>query len=93
MPPPQLITVRAQFLFLLSPVVNNELAIVGSLGSAGKAWRRSDERCAVVSCADPGPAGSEPGRSPQPQASRQALNIPLSLHGGGPAQDEISAGL
>lgn len=34
------------------PVVNNELAIVWSRGSAGKVWRRSDERWAVVSCAE-----------------------------------------
>lgn len=74
--------------FSFPPVVNNELAIVGSLGSAGKAWRRSDERCEAVSCADPGPAGSEPAWSHD-----RPLNIPLSFHGGGPARDEISAGL
>lgn len=70
------------------PVVNNELAIVGCRGSAGKVWRRSDERRAVVSCAE----GLSPASFHSPGLT-SGFNIPLSLHGGGAARDEISAGL
>lgn len=75
-----------------APVVNNELAIVWSRGSAGKVWRRSDERWAVASCAE--------GLSP---AALQSLRLtsgsniphppPSGGWWGGAARDEISAGL
>lgn len=56
--------------------VNNESAIVWCRGSAGRVWGRSDERWAVVSCAE--------GLSPvAPQTPPPPLSLPPGGKGGG----------